>query len=168
MIGIQQNQNLLRWSLKHFSQSFFSFNKRLLEFTPLEFETPVKHTNNKAQKYQNLLRWSLKQIEQWTDQNGQNHQNLLRWSLKPAGDVIVASGPENQNLLRWSLKLKPLDIDKERERLEFTPLEFETKKMKSILLVARSLEFTPLEFETEKKDQKNHIDEQIRIYSVGV
>ena len=57
----------------------------------------------------------------------------------------------------------------EKPKLEFTPLEFETKQIYGNTDQDEVwLEFTPLEFETQKSKTQNLRQRLIRIYSVGV
>ena len=55
-----------------------------------------------------------------------------------------------------------------QDRLEFTPLEFETVYHADGSTVDYVLEFTPLEFETQRSAFMQGLITLIRIYSVGV
>ena len=63
---------------------------------------------------------------------------------------MTSGGAMHQNLLRWSLKHPWDDNSNQRNILEFTPLEFETRDINFLNGSLRRLEFTPLEFETQK------------------
>ena len=60
----------------------------------------------------------------------------------------MAETTHNQNLLRWSLKHIDIEYLLNEHKLEFTPLEFETRLKYQFLKQDKGLEFTPLEFET--------------------
>ena len=79
----------------------------------------------------------------------------------------MAETTHNQNLLRWSLKHIDIEYLLNEHKLEFTPLEFETRLKYQFLKQDKGLEFTPLEFETWL-NVCFKMQQMIRIYSVGV